>query len=63
MNNRLPAEKRFYRKGLALGMTVAEIFLVLVFALMFLLPIHVGRVQGENEELKDELDSLGLTKD
>ncbi len=59
----LPAEKTHYRKGLALGMTLAETFSVVVFILLLAcaaLLLNLGnennRVVGELEDTQDELE-------
>jgi len=56
--NRLFADRRSYRKGLALGMTVAEIFSIIVFVLLLVLAMHVGAVQGELDEAKNARESF-----
>lgn len=54
----LPAEKTQYRKGLALGMTLAEIFSVLVFILLLACAVLLKAVgdQAEEELQETEVD-------
>ena len=50
-----PAEKTHYRKGLALGLTMAEIFSIIVFILLLLCGILLERQRNELDEVKADL--------
>lgn len=50
-----PAEKTHYRKGLALGLTMAEIFSVIVFILLLLCGILLQRQGDELDDVKADL--------
>lgn len=51
----LPAEKTHYRKGLTLGLTLAETFSVVVFVLLLVCWILLGRAEDQREMAEDSL--------
>ena len=50
-----PAEKTHYRKGLALGLTMAEIFSIIVFILLLLCGILLEQQRNELDDVKADL--------
>ena len=50
-----PAEKTHYRRGLALGLTMAEIFSIIVFILLLLCGILLERQRDELDDVKADL--------
>ena len=55
MRAALPAEKKHYRKGLALGMTLAETFSVLVFILLLACATLLGRETFSRKQAEEGL--------
>ena len=49
-------EKSSYRKGLLLGLTLAEIILLLIFILLLVLSINILKKEEENKELHSQLE-------
>ncbi len=47
-------EDRFYRRGLILGLTMAEIMILIVFLLLLLLSIFLQRKENEISKLEDQ---------
>lgn len=52
----LPAEKTHYRKGLALGMTLAETFSVVVFILLLACAVLLLALREEQKQTQEQLD-------
>jgi len=52
----LPAEKTHYRKGLALGLTLAETFSIIVFVLLLASAILLRGIIESRDEVRDERD-------
>ena len=52
----LPAEKKHYRQGLALGLTLAETFSIIVFVLLLASAILLRDIIESREEAQDERD-------
>ena len=58
-----PAEKTYYRKGLALGLTMAEIFSIIVFILLLLCGILLEQKSKELEDVRaDFIIAKSLTE-
>ena len=50
----LPAKRTHYRRGLALGLTLAEMFVVIVFVLLLAAALLLGRTRRERDEARAE---------
>ena len=61
MTNMLPAEKTHYRKGLALGMTLAEIFCVVVFVLLLACAVLLVSQGAKLTDARADLAARGKT--
>ncbi|MCY4397966.1 MAG: hypothetical protein OXE96_01285 [Gemmatimonadetes bacterium] len=53
----LPAEKKHYRKGLALGLTLAETFSIVVFILLLACAVLIRFEQHQRDTAQAELDT------
>jgi hypothetical protein len=56
----LPTSDRIYRRGLVLGLTVAELFLLLLFLLLLALAATLLLLESEKSELQKQRDSAIL---
>ena len=59
----LPAERTHYRRGLALGMTLAELFSVIVFVLLLIAGFFLNSAAAAREEAEDERDEALVSRD
>ena len=50
-----------YRRGLILGLSLAEVFLLLVFLLLLVTVGYAGLVFEEKEEILNESDNISRT--
>ena len=53
----LPAENKHYRRGLALGLTLAETFSIVVFILLLACAVLLGKVQFQRDAAEAERDT------
>lgn len=59
----LPAEQTHYRRGLALGMTLAELFSVIVFILLLVAAFFLNSARAAQEEAEAERDDALVDRD
>ena len=59
----LPAERTHYRRGLALGMTLAELFSVIVFVLLLIAGFFLSSAAAAREEAENERDEALVSRD
>ncbi len=59
----LPAEQTHYRRGLALGMTLAELFSVIVFILLLIAAFFLNSAGAAQEEAEAERDEALVDRD
>lgn len=59
----LPAEQTHYRRGLALGMTLAELFSVIVFILLLIAAFFLNSASAAREEAEAERDAALVDRD
>ena len=59
----LPAEQTHYRRGLALGMTLAELFSVIVFILLLIAAFFLNSAKTAQEEAEAERDEALVDRD
>ena len=55
MDADIPAQDRFYRRGLVLGFTLAEVAILIIFALLLALSWHLAAKEKEIAELSQSL--------
>jgi len=53
----LPAENTYYRKGMTLGLTLAEIFSIIVFVLLLAFAVLLSRERSERQAVEQQRDT------
>jgi len=63
MTNRISNENKFYRRGLVLGFTLAEILLLLLFVLLLILSLFLSFKDKTIEERRHKIENLSQNLD